>query len=245
MLRQQPLHPAVERDLGGRERDRPCGRASARLQAAHRLGALRRDRDRELGGLVLDRVEPVRIGARLLQQPVARAQRALQRVDAARNARRRPRAPGGRGSAAAPMPARRTADPSPASARPRADDRRRPPPSRPARGRCGTCGVRRRGVRRGRLDAGAERGEAERAFDLRRRPPRSRRLRRTRPPRAWRGAGRGPAPETRSPRSGWSCRRRSARSARPGCRRCRGSPRDSCGNWSASGGGSRRRSWRR
>ena len=59
-------------------------RGQRALQAAHRLGALRRHRDRKLGGLVLDGVEPVRIGARLLQQPVARAQRALERVDAAR-----------------------------------------------------------------------------------------------------------------------------------------------------------------
>ena len=33
---------------------------------------------------MLDRVEPVRVGVRLFEQPVARAQRALQRVDAAR-----------------------------------------------------------------------------------------------------------------------------------------------------------------
>jgi hypothetical protein len=58
----------------GRERGR---------KARHRLRAHRRDRDRELGGLVLDRVEPVQIRAWLLQEAVARAERAFERVDAA------------------------------------------------------------------------------------------------------------------------------------------------------------------
>ena len=76
LLQQSVLDPAVERDLGRRE-TATAGRDRAQrgLQAPHRLGARGRDRDRELGGLVLDRVEPVRIGARLLQQAVARAQR--------------------------------------------------------------------------------------------------------------------------------------------------------------------------
>ena len=85
MLRQELLHPAVERDLGGgKRRGGIAARRERRLQSPHRLGPQRRDRDRKLGGLVLDRVEPVRIGARLLEQPVARAQRALERGDAAR-----------------------------------------------------------------------------------------------------------------------------------------------------------------
>ena len=41
------------------------------------------DGDGELRGLVLDRIEPMRIGPRIFEQPVARTQRALQRVDAA------------------------------------------------------------------------------------------------------------------------------------------------------------------
>ena len=50
-------------------------------------------------------------------------------------------------------------------------------------------------------------------------PPTSRRLRRTRLHRASRAAARVPVQETRSPRSGWSCRRRSARPARQAARR--------------------------
>ena len=49
----------------------------------HRFRARGRHRHRDLGGLVLDRVEPMRIAVRVLQQPVARAQRALERGDAA------------------------------------------------------------------------------------------------------------------------------------------------------------------
>ena len=67
--------------------------------------------------------------------------------------------------------------PSPASARRRADDRRRRSPRRPARGRCGTCRVVGASRRVRRLDAGAERGKPERALDLGTTPPRSRRPR--------------------------------------------------------------------
>ncbi len=59
-------------------RDSKC-----RLKALHRLGALRRNRNRELRRLVLDGVEPMRIGARVLKETIARAERALQRIDAA------------------------------------------------------------------------------------------------------------------------------------------------------------------
>ena len=69
-------------------------------------------------------------------------------------------------------------------------------------------------------------------------PPRRRRLRKTRVPPWWRGASRGPAPAAKWLRSDWSCRRRWRRSAPPvRPRRARPSRRDSCGNWSASGGG--------
>ena len=172
MVRQEPLHPAVERDLGGGEGIVLAASAERALQAVHGFGAQRRDRDRKLGGFVLDGVEPMRIGrgssSSRLRERSARSS-ALTRPDA----RRRPPAPADRESAAAPTPARRTAGPSPASARPPADGRRRRPPSRPARGRCGIARMRPVASRRGRLDAGAERGEAEHAFDLRRRPPRT------------------------------------------------------------------------
>jgi len=53
------------------------------LQPADRLDAQRGDRDRKLGGLVLDRVEPMRIAIGVFQQPIARAQGPLERGDAA------------------------------------------------------------------------------------------------------------------------------------------------------------------
>ena len=82
MVRQQPLHPAVERDPGGGE-GVVLARRQRALQALHGLDALRRDRDRELRGFVLDGVKPMRIRPSLLQQPVARAQRAIERIDPA------------------------------------------------------------------------------------------------------------------------------------------------------------------
>ncbi len=84
VVRDQLLHPAVERDFGGRKRRGRIAPLRQRgLQARHRFSALRRHRHRQLGGLVLDRVEPVRVGSGFLQQPVARAQRTLQRRHAA------------------------------------------------------------------------------------------------------------------------------------------------------------------
>ena len=65
MRRAALLHPAVERDLGRRETAERAARVrERRLQPRYRLGAQGGDRDRELGGLVLDRVEPMRVGAR-------------------------------------------------------------------------------------------------------------------------------------------------------------------------------------
>ena len=53
-------------------------------KAPHGFGARGRDCDGDLGGFVFDGIEPMRIGVRLFEQAVARAQRTLQRVDAAR-----------------------------------------------------------------------------------------------------------------------------------------------------------------
>jgi hypothetical protein len=125
MIRQQPFHPAIQRDLGGREGIVLTVRQRA-LQAVHGFGALRRHRDRELRGLVLDGVEPVRIGAGVLQQPIARAQCAFERVDAAlvlgidrqhQAVRKRRRSDAGP----------RTTGPSPARARSPADGQQRRP----------------------------------------------------------------------------------------------------------------------
>jgi hypothetical protein len=62
----------------------PDGKTDGLLQPRHRLGPLRRNRDRDLGGLMLDRIEPMGVRARLLQQPVAGAQRAFERGHATR-----------------------------------------------------------------------------------------------------------------------------------------------------------------
>ena len=75
LLHQGVLDPAVERDAGPRKRRGRIAIARKRGgEPPHRFGARRRDRDRDLRGLMLDRVEPVRVGARLLEQPIARAQ---------------------------------------------------------------------------------------------------------------------------------------------------------------------------
>jgi len=82
MRRKKPFHPAVERDL----RRRKSGAFAAcqhGFETMHGLGAQAGDGDGKLCRLVLDGVEPVRVGPRLFQEPVARAQRAVERVDAA------------------------------------------------------------------------------------------------------------------------------------------------------------------
>ena len=173
---------------------------------------------------MLDGIEPVRIGPRFLQQPVARTQRPIKRVDPACMLGDRPPAPGDRENVAAPTARRRTANPSPAPARRRAGDQRKPKPKRPARDRSGRCAYWWRRLRVcARCRCRAWRAPAR--LRLRRRPPRSRHPRGMRPPRAWRGAGRGRARETRSLRSDWFCRRRSARTSTmasaSACKRCR------------------------
>ena len=165
MLRQEPLHPAVERDLGGRE----CVVLAAgqrALQAVHGFGALRRHRDCELGGFMLDGVEPVRIGAGVLQQPVARAERALERVDAAlmlgvdrQHQAIEETAPLRCGSGEKLIHRRRQ----PHHPQMVGEGRRRADRLAVDAAQAGAA----RGVRRGRLDTGAERGEAEHAFHFR------------------------------------------------------------------------------
>ena len=82
MVGNELLHPTVERDRRGRE-----GRGLAVRQPGgeplHRFHPQSGDRDGKFGGLMFDGIEPVRIGPRFLQQPVARAQRPFQRIDAA------------------------------------------------------------------------------------------------------------------------------------------------------------------
>ena len=189
----------------------------------HGFGAQSGHRDRELGGLVLDGVEPMRVRPRLLQQPVARAQRPLERVDPA-------------GMLGVDRE-RQAIEKAPALGR-RADEQRIHRRHQPDHAQM-------IGKRRGRrdrlaidavfaLDGGAVvrrrvrcRCRAWRArarLRPRRRPPRSRRPRGRRLPRAWRGAGRGRARETKSPRSDWSCRRRSARPAQRCRHRLRATP---------------------
>ncbi len=73
------LHPAVDRDLGGRK---PKSRFTPGRQRGGEsprcFGARRGDRNRNLGGFMLGGVKPMRIGMTVLQQPVTRTQGALQ-----------------------------------------------------------------------------------------------------------------------------------------------------------------------
>ncbi len=142
----------------------------------HRLGARGGDGDRDLGGLVLGGVEPMGVGARAFEQPVARAQRALERGH--------PRGMGGidrehQAIEEAP-PLRGGTGEQSVHGRDQPDH---PQMVGEGRGRTGRLAVdpvlaKRRGLRAaGRLDAGAERGEAERAVDLGRHRPGARRLR--------------------------------------------------------------------
>ncbi len=173
MLRHQLLHPAVERDLRGRKR-RALAAHQNGFEAAHGFDALAHHRNRKLRGFVLDGVEPVRIGARVFQEPVARAQRPLQRVDAA---------------AVLGVDGERQAVEEPPALRRRASEQRVERGCQPhhtqmigksrrgagrlpinpafAHRRCGIFLFRRP------LDAGAERGQPQRALDLGRNRPRA------------------------------------------------------------------------
>src|SRR5215469_3081464 len=82
MQRDELLHPAVEADLR-RRKSRLVAARQYGVETANRLNAQPRNRDGKLGGFVFNRVEPVRVGTRLFQKPVPRAQRSLQGIDAA------------------------------------------------------------------------------------------------------------------------------------------------------------------
>ena len=180
------------------------------------LAARGGDRDRKLGGFALDRVAPMVVVIAHFEQAVARAQRALQRRDAAgmlavdREHQPVEEAPplGGR---AHEQPVHRGRQPHHAQMIAEGGGRA----DRLAVDAAAPAGRRlRRAAHRCRCRA----WPAPARPRPRRIPPRSRRPGCRRRPPAWRGAGRGPATETRSPPGNWSCRRRSARPARP-CRR--------------------------
>ena len=199
-------------------RGRKCRGIAARAQhrgkLGHGLAAHRGYRDGKLGGFALDRVAPMVVVVAHLQQPVARAQGAIQR--------RHPAGMLGVDRQHQPV--------------------EKPPPFRcgpheqPVHRRCqphhaqmiaeGGGGTHRLAVdpaapagsgflRNRRIDAGAERRQSQRAFDLGGHRPRAVALDYRRHRRAWRGASPVPATETRSPRCNWSCRRRSAPPAPP------------------------------
>ncbi len=72
LKRNEPFHPAVERNLGrGKGRGHVLARGKRGLQPADGFDPQRRHRDRKLGRFVLDGVEPVQIGTGILEQPVA------------------------------------------------------------------------------------------------------------------------------------------------------------------------------
>ena len=89
-LEGQRVHQAREREHVDRSRDQ-TGAERGVAQQAQLVGGFQPidrfhpqcgHRDRKLGGFVLDRIEPVRVGAGILEQAVARAQRPFERIDA-------------------------------------------------------------------------------------------------------------------------------------------------------------------
>jgi len=72
------FHPAVEPNLGCRKcaLGRPGGESG--LQANDGLHSRCRDRNGQLGGFVLDRVQPMHVRPGIIEQAIARAQRPLQ-----------------------------------------------------------------------------------------------------------------------------------------------------------------------
>ena len=212
MRRDELFHPAVERNLD-RRKLRVLAARKHGVEPAYRFGAEPRNRDSKLRGLVFDRVEPVRIGPRLRQKPVARAQRAFKCVD-----------PAGvlgidrkRQTVEEAAALRRRADEQGVHRRHQPDDAKMIGKRRGRTDRLtidAAFALRRRTVFGRPLDTGAERGKPKRAFDFGGDRPGTVALAGTPLPRAWRGAARGPAPETRSLRSNWSCRRRSGHKAR-------------------------------
>ncbi len=98
----------------------------------------RGDGDREFGNFTLRRIQPLPIARSIFEETIAIAQGAFERVDPVR---RGPHpAPGrdDRGTAAVRLPARKTAHPSPASARRYEYDRQKSGSTLPARGSAGS-----------------------------------------------------------------------------------------------------------
>ena len=206
------IQPSSAISTGGKsESRRLASTLSSRCTASARSPG---HRDGEFGGLVLDGVEPVGIRSRLGQQPVARAQSPIERVDPAgvfgidRKREAIEKAP----------PLRRRADE-------QGVHRRHQPNHAEMIGEGGGRGDRLaidpafaqdgRVVVRQRCAQFRCRAWPARARPrLRRRSPRIRRPRGTRLLRASRGANRGRARERKWLRSDLSCRRRSARRAR-------------------------------
>ena len=83
LVDQRILHPAIEHDLCRRKGGSLPAFAQHRRQPRHGLAAGGGDRYRKLGGFALDRVAPMVVIVAHFEQAVARAQRALQRRDAA------------------------------------------------------------------------------------------------------------------------------------------------------------------
>ena len=105
VIGQQLLHPAVERDLGARKAFVARG-GERRRKPRHRLGARGGDRHRDLGGLVLDRIEPMGIAARRLPRAGCASAMTVQARRRGWNAARRPPAPDDRETGAARTPGR-------------------------------------------------------------------------------------------------------------------------------------------
>jgi len=162
---QRVLHPAVERDCGGWKGRRRASRAKHRRELRQGLAARCRDRDRKLGGFAFDRVTPMVVVIAHFEQPVARTQRTLQRRHAA-------------GMLAVDRQHQPVEEPSPLRSRAQKQSvhRRRQPHHAQviAEGRGRTyrlaidpaAAARAVHLGRRRIDAGAERRKAERAFDL-------------------------------------------------------------------------------
>ena len=77
--RHELLHPAVKRNRRRRkDRGRLLTSGQRRFEPIDRLRPQRGHGDGKLGGFMLDGIEPVRVGAGILEQTVARAQGALE-----------------------------------------------------------------------------------------------------------------------------------------------------------------------
>ena len=203
-----------------------------RLEPVHALEPRGGDGDAELGRLPLDRVEPAGVATILLEELVAPAERPLELADPRAVSWDRSRERTGRESGAARSPARKRANPSPASARRLAHGRRRRATTRRARDRCGFAAPRRPRRLPATSPSRADAARRSRRLRLRaqsRRRPLVGRIRRAPP-----GASPAPARAATAPRGDWSCRRRSRRIGRRGGPRSRDRAPHRIGNPAAS-----------